>query len=257
VGRKNYYESETKKIVTVSNYSAIAEIYPHIMRSIDYEKWADYIYQISKEVKKKNISVLELAGGTGNIALNLSSRIKNIIISDLSFSMLSRQKDSQLLKICCDMKSLPFKKKFDFIFSTFDSVNYINKKENIIKLLDAISNCLTDNGIYTFDVSLEKNSMKYEKYLNRRGKVNGVVFQQRSFFDKRTRIHYNHFELTLANGKKVEEIHKQKIYSFEDYFNFIENTDFYVYKCFKAFTFENANADTERVQFILKKKSYA
>ena|GEM_PF-313962 len=257
MGRKNYYESETKKIVTVSNYSAIAEIYPHIMRSIDYEKWADYIYQISKEVKKKNISVLELAGGTGNIALNLSSRIKNIIISDLSFSMLSRQKDSQLLKICCDMKSLPFKKKFDFIFSTFDSVNYINKKENIIKLLDAISNCLTDNGIYTFDVSLEKNSMKYEKYLNRRGKVNGVVFQQRSFFDKRTRIHYNHFELTLANGKKVEEIHKQKIYSFEDYFNFIENTDFYVYKCFKAFTFENANADTERVQFILKKKSYA
>ena len=257
MGRKNNYEPETKKIVTVSNYSAIAEIYPHIMRSIDYKEWADYIYQISKEVKKKNISVLELAGGTGHIASNLSDRIKRIITSDLSFSMLSRQKKSQLLKICCDMKSLPFKKKFDFIFSTFDSVNYINKKENIIKLLDGVSNCLTDNGIYSFDVSLEKNSLKYEKYLNRRGKVNGVVFQQRSFFDKRTRIHYNHFELTLANGKKVEEIHKQKIYSFEDYFNFIDNSDFYVHKCYKAFTFENANADTERAQFILKKKSYA
>ena len=257
MGRKNNYEPETKKIVTVSNYSAIAEIYPHIMRSIDYEKWADYIYQISKEVKKKNISVLELAGGTGSIATNLSTKVKKIITSDLSFSMLAHHQDSHLLKICCDMKSLPFKKKFDFIFSTFDSVNYINKKENINKLLDSVSGCLSDKGLFAFDVSLEKNSLKYEKYLNRRGKVNGVLFQQRSYFDKRTRIHYNHFELTLANGKKVEEIHKQKIYLFEDYFDLIDKSDFYVHKCFKAFTFENANADTERAQFILKKKNYA
>ena len=257
MGRKNNYEPETKKIITVSNYSAIAEIYPHIMRSIDYEKWADYIYQISKEVKKKNISVLELAGGTGRIAANLNTRVKKIIISDLSFSMLKHLRNSYLLKICCDMQSLPFKKKFDFIFSTFDSINYINKKENINRLLDSVSGCLSDKGLFAFDVSLEKNSFKYEKYLNRRGKVNGVVFKQRSYFDKRTRIHYNHFELTLANGKKVEEIHKQKIYLFEDYFNIIEDSDFYVHKCYKAFTFENADTNTERAQFILKKKTYA
>lgn len=257
MGRKNNYEPETKKIVTVSNYSAVAEIYPHIMRSIDYKKWAEYIYQISKEVKKKDISVLELASGTGHTASNLKTKIKKIIISDLSYPMLSNLNDSQLSKVCCDMKSLPFKKKFDFIFSTFDSINYITRKENINKLLCDVGRCLTDNGLFAFDVSLEKNSLKYEKYLNRRGKVNGVVFQQRSFFDKRTRIHYNHFELTLANGKKVEEIHKQKIYLFEDYFNFVEKSDFYVYKCYKAFTFENADENTERAQFILKKKSYA
>ena len=38
----------------VKTYSAIAEIYPHMMRSIDYKEWADYIHQISKEIKKKN-----------------------------------------------------------------------------------------------------------------------------------------------------------------------------------------------------------
>jgi len=227
------------------------------MRSIDYKKWAEYIYQISKEIKKKNISVLELASGTGHSAFNLKTKIEKIILSDLSLQMLSNLKDPRLLKVCCDMKSLPFKKKFDFIFSTFDSVNYINKKEDINKLLCDVSRCLTDKGLFAFDVSLEKNSLKYEKYLNRRGKVNGVVFQQKSFFDKRTRIHYNHFELTLANGKKVEEIHKQKIYLFKDYFDFVEKSDFYVYKCYKAFTFENADENTERAQFILKKKSYA
>jgi hypothetical protein len=40
----------------------------------------------------------------------------------------------------------------------------------------------------------------------------------------------------------------------EDWFNFIDSSKFYVSNCLKAFTFDNANEDTERVQFILKKK---
>ena len=257
MGRKNNYEPETKKIVTVSNYSAIAEIYPHIMRSIDYVKWADYIFQISTELKKKNPSVLELASGTGEVAAQLKSQIKKIFVSDLSFLMLSYYKNTGLQKVCCDMKSLPFKKKFDYIFSTFDSINYLRTKESVCKLFADVSSCLSEEGIFTFDVGLEKNSTKYEKYLNRRGKVGGIIFEQRSIFNKRTRIHYNIFKLTLANGKKVEEIHKQKIYLFEDYFDLIDKSDFYVHNCFKAFTFENADSNTERAQFILKKKSYA
>jgi len=49
--------------VPVKTYSAIAEIYAHMMRSIDYKEWADYIFEISRELKKKNLSVLELAEG--------------------------------------------------------------------------------------------------------------------------------------------------------------------------------------------------
>ncbi|MHB8931536.1 MAG: hypothetical protein ACYC5R_13145 [Melioribacteraceae bacterium] len=60
--------------MSVKTYSAIAEIYPHMMRSIDYKEWADYIHQISKEIKKKKISVLELAGGTGAISKILQKK---------------------------------------------------------------------------------------------------------------------------------------------------------------------------------------
>lgn len=234
-------------------YSAIAEIYTHMMRSIDYKKWAEYILEISKEVKKKKLTVLELAGGTGAMVKLLRTKMK-IISTDISFAMLSKNEEGSVIKVCCDMINLPFKNKFDFVFSTFDSVNYLSTKEKFLHYLNSVSDCISDDGLLAFDVSLENNSKKFEKYLNRRGKVNGITFQQRSLYNPSTRIHYNHFTLTLANGQKVEEIHKQKIYRFEEYFDFIDRSDFYVHKCFKAFTFKNADAETERAQFILKKK---
>jgi ubiquinone/menaquinone biosynthesis C-methylase UbiE len=224
------------------------------MRSINYKEWADYIYQISKEAKVKKISALELAGGTGAIAKLLHSKMK-IISTDISSDMLKIGDEKSCPKVCCDMTNLPFKNKYDFIFSTFDSVNYLNTKEKFSHYLDNASRCISNEGILAFDVSLENNSKKFEKYLNRRGKFNGISFRQRSFYNPSTRIHYNHFELTLANGQKVEEIHKQKIYRFEEYFDFIDRSDFYVYKCYKAFTFKNADSETERAQFILKKKN--
>ncbi len=241
----------------VKNYSALALIYPHLMRSIDYNKWADYIYSISRELNKKKISVLELAGGTSVLAAKLQKKIQFIISSDLSLSMLQACPDGNVKRICCDMTMLPFKTKFDFIFSAFDSINYLNTKEKYFNLFKNVDYCLSDKGIFTFDVTLENNSLKLQRYLNRKGRTQGISYIQKSFYNIEKRIHYNHFEIALADGKKVEEIHKQKIFRFEDYFDFIDNSNFYVYNCFNAFTFDNAGAESERVQFILKKKKYA
>jgi hypothetical protein len=201
----------------------------------------------------KKISALELAGGNGAIAKLLQSKMK-IVTSDLSLSMLKNGRENLVPKVCCDMMNLPFKNRYDFIFSTFDSVNYLNTKEKFIRYLNSVSGCISESGILAFDVSLENNSKKFEKYLNRRGKFNGITYKQRSLYNPATRIHYNHFELIFDDGRKVEEIHKQKIYRFEEYFDFIDRSDFYVHKCYKAFTFKNADAETERAQFILKKK---
>lgn len=233
-------------------YSHLVPVYSHLMRSIDYSLWSDFIHSISSELKRKRISVLELACGNGLIAGNLKKKFKYYCASDLSKEMLDCFDGVD--RVCCDMLNLPFKKKFDFIFSTFDSVNYLTSRQKFIQLLKQAAFSLAPDGIFTFDVSLENNSRLYQKYLNRKGSFNGMKFLQKSYYDEVKRIHYNYFELTLANGRKVEEIHKQKIFRFEDYFNFIEDSDLYVYKCKKAFSEQDASPDSERAQFILKKR---
>lgn len=239
--------------MTFQNYSYLTLIYPYIMRSIDYKKWADFIYSISKELKKKNLLALELACGNGAIANKLNKKFEYLCISDLSLQMISAAKKN-IDRVCCNMTELPFQRKFDFVYSTFDSVNYLMSGQKIKTLLDEVSLILQPDGIFTFDVSLENNSKLYQRYLNRKGSVDGIKFVQKSKYLESRRIHYNYFEITLANGQKVEEIHKQKIYRFEDYFEFIDDSDFYVHKCKVAFTDIDANAQSERAQFILKKR---
>ena len=233
------------------SYKYLADFYAYLMRSIDYNAWANYIFE---DTQQKNPVVLEISCGVGKIAAELKKSFNNYFICDLSLAMLKKTTRLKLPKVCCDMKALPFKQKYDFAFSTFDSVNYLMKEDDFLKFLSEVSGIIKSKGTLTFDVSLESNSLRYQKYLNRKGTYNGLKYKQLSYYNIKTRIHYNHFDITLADGSKVEEIHKQKIYHFEDYFKIIDKSDFYVSNCFETFTFRNANAATERAQFILKKK---
>ena len=223
------------------------------MKSIDYNSWADYIIDISYHYNKKANNILELASGNCLISEKLSGEFNNILLTDNSISMLTNN-SVPLKKICCDMTLLPFKNKFDLIFSTFDSINYLIEKVSLKKLFNEVKRVLSKDGIFTFDVSLEKNSTKNLRRLNRKGKYNGIKYIQKSEYDKKEKIHYNFFELTLESGEKIKEIHKQRIYDFEEYFEIIYNCDLIVRDCFDAFTFDDASNKCERVQFIVMRE---
>ena len=124
--------------------------------------------------------------------------------------------------------------------------------EQVEKLFRGVRNILSDEGIFTFDVSLESNSINNEKFLNRAGEFKNIKYNQKSVYDKNEKVHYNYFNLELADGTLFEEIHKQKIYDFNYYFEVINECGLFVSECFEAFSFEDANKDSERVQFIVK-----
>jgi len=235
-------------------YKNVSFIYSHLMRSIDYVKWANYIFELSKELKRKPKNILEIACGNGKIAELLAKKFKNYTSCDYSLNMLKQVSSKRNSRVCADMAALPFNFTFDFIFSTFDSINYITNRTSLQNFFNEVAKCLSEDGSFTFDVSLEKNSLKYVRYLNRSGKFNGIKFSQKSNYNKKNRIHYNYFDITFSNGTKVQEIHKQKIYHFNDYFDLIENTSLYVSKCYDAFAFKQATSDSERAQFVLKRK---
>jgi hypothetical protein len=55
------------------------------------------------------------------------------------------------------------------------------------------------------------------------------------------------------SGEVYTEVHRQKIFTFETYFELLELAGLTVKNCYDAFSFEEGNADSERVQFITKK----
>ena len=237
------------------NYEILPLIYNYLMRNISYKLWAQYLATILNKLVPSSGKVLELGAGNCSFANYFSNFFPNIIATDLSKNMLNSDSKNIIPKIVCDMTLLPFNTKFDLIYSTFDSVNYLMSKKKLFALFKQAKELLNDEGIFTFDASLEKNSLIHSYKPERRGKYKGVEFLQISHYNKKSRIHYNYFELKMNNGVIFSEIHKQKIFSFNVYFDLIEKAGLYVLKCYETFSFRDGSQDSKRVQFIIKRRN--
>jgi SAM-dependent methyltransferase len=223
------------------------------MKDVNYDLWSNYLLDIIREYLDTFYpTVLELGSGNCIIAKKISSKFPDYIATDLSAAMLKHHAKNELVRVCCDMTAIPFKNKFDLILSTFDCVNYLLTKRKLLSLFKEVKNALTDSGIFTFDVSLEQNSLDFEGSYETESDYNGYHFERKSRYYSQTRIHKNIFNISDKSQIKIREIHKQKIYKFNTYFSLIEKAGLYVVECLDAFTFNNANQNCERVQFIIK-----
>ncbi len=238
----------------LKNYDKLALVYEHLMRRIDYQTWAKYVFSIVKTSLNSNARVLEIAAGNCKFGNYFIKYFPFLTVTDLSLSMLKSCSGAISNRVCCDMTLLPFKNKFDLIYSTFDSVNYLTSKKKLLAMFKQVSNLLTTGGIFTFDASLERNSYIHIKQPYRKGAYKGINFEQKSEYNSKSRIHKNIFSITY-NGISHVEIHRQKIYPFEDYFELLNTAGLYVKDCFNAFTYDPGRPDSERVQFIIKRKS--
>jgi SAM-dependent methyltransferase len=223
------------------------------MRKVNYPVWAKYIYSLIKDDVPADAAGLELAAGTCRITNHLSSYFPKLLATDISKNMLASGESDLFPKVCCDMALLPFKTKFDFIYSTFDSVNYLTSRKKLLKMFAEVSNLLTDTGLFTFDASLERNSILYSEDPERKGSFKGIKYTQKSEYDSKSKIHKNSFLIKSKTGEIYSEIHRQKIFPFETYFELLEHAGLYVKNCYDAFSYKEGSPESERVQFITKK----
>jgi SAM-dependent methyltransferase len=233
-------------------YFHVSNIYRHLMNFVSYKWWARYIYSILRNKVVENPAVLELGAGNCSLAKYLIKFYPDYIASDISFSMLHNSK-LKISQVCCDMSSLPFKKKFDLIISSFDSINYLTNKKILLKTFKEVYKILNTNGIFSFDVALENNSYKHERTANIKGKKSGISYFRQSEYLRASRIHKNIFTFNYPDGQTLTEVHRQKIYSFETYFEMSKKSGLRVMNCYKAFTQQTGKASSDRIQFIMKR----
>lgn len=237
----------------VKPYEKVSGIYDGLMKKLDYESWSKYILLIAKENVHHEAKFLELGAGNCKMAKILSEKYKNYYASDISISMLCSSHKDHLKRICCDMTSLPFKEKFDFVFSAFDSVNYILKQKLILNLFKEINYLLEEDGVFTFDVSLEKNSLNFITSKSTEGQHNGYWYRMLSKYNKRSRIHYNNFYIWNESGIEFKEVHKEKIYKIDTYFKLADKAGLHIEACYDCFSFKEVNQKSERAQFVMRK----
>ena len=250
---------------TVTPYSALAEIYDDVMSDVDYETWADYIDEIILTHHPEAIRLLELACGTGTVALSLEELDHyEITATDISDSMISVAKKKGIERSSSiqfrvmnflkpDLKSL-----FDVIYMTFDSINYLHENEQILQLHRNVKDLMAPNGVFIYDFTTPKNSRKAIHYLNHENRTltNGFQYTRSSSYNSRSRIHTNEFLIKKENkcnqADIYQEVHHQKIYTLNEITALVAKTNFSILKAYNSFTLDNATEKSLRVTMVLQ-----
>ena len=119
-------------------YSSLAAYYDILNDSIDYDKWFCFLKNVCKTNGFFPSSVLDLACGTGQMALRFAREGYDTTAIDLSPEMLALAKqkaDAEKLDILFlnqDMAKFELYGTVDLIVCCLDSINYLTHTDDVI-----------------------------------------------------------------------------------------------------------------------------
>lgn len=248
-------------------YTSLADIYDVVMSDVDYETWADYIDEIIITHNPGASQLLELACGTGTIALSLEELdCYNITATDGSDDMIRVAKkkgasvNSEIQFEVMDFNNIKNDHLYDVVYLIFDSINYLKEENQILKLHHDVKNILAPSGIFIYDFTTPRNSRKAVKYLDNdfHSIGNSFRYQRESSYDAKNQIHTNIFQIEQLKKKGetvtdiFKEIHRQKIYTQEYIRSLIEKTEFTILEAYDGFQLLPAHKNSLRITMVLQ-----
>ena len=184
-------------------YEEFAKVYDELIyEDINYDKISKRLISIIKKYNNKSIDYLDLACGTGNVAVKMAKHFKTNYAVDLSEDMLREafekfKKERIRCKIICqDMTELSLNHKFDVITSVLDSTNYLLENEDLEKCFQKVYNHLNDNGLFLFDIN------SYYKLTN--------ILGNNIFTYNEEEVFYTYFKLDIKEFVKELYLYKEQ-----------------------------------------------
>ncbi|MBU5595321.1 class I SAM-dependent methyltransferase [Amphibacillus sp. MSJ-3] len=140
-------------------YQKLAKLYDFLMEDAPYDQWVKFTeLYIKKDVPAKQIKILDLGCGTGQVTCRLAEKGYQLTGVDLSEDMLVEaashaMKDNLNIQwIKQDITQLEGLNHYDLIVSYCDVVNYITDQDKLSATFHHAYQSLSDDGVFLFDV---------------------------------------------------------------------------------------------------------
>ncbi len=143
-------------------YRALAPFYDALNGELDYAAWADFEEECFSRYREGKVhEVLDLACGTGSMALELAARGYDMVALDSSPEMLAVAREraeeaglgGEILYLCQDMCDFELYGTVDAVVCCLDSINHITEKEKLRRCFSLVHNYLIPDGLFLFDVN--------------------------------------------------------------------------------------------------------
>ncbi len=244
-----------------TSYKKLAVIYDSVMVHVDYMQWFKYISKIDKKYHIPSNDVLELGGGTGNLAELFIGTKWDWCLTDYSFDMINQARlklgFADLDMVVQDSRNIALKKRFGLAVFLYDGINYLLKKKDLVSCFKSVHKSLLSGGYFLFDVTTEFNSkenfLDYTYYED----METHIYVRNSFYDIKNRNQYNIFNIfeKCSDGryKKTEDSHVQKVYKASDIAKLVEKESFKIIGIWDGFGFSKASSQSKRIHFLVQK----
>jgi SAM-dependent methyltransferase len=257
-----------RRTETVAPYRNVAYFYDHLMRHVNYKRWALYISDLFQLAENGRVArVLELACGTGSMLAELAQADYQVFGMDLSFDMV-QQAAGRLSKRqtangkrqdrlwCGDMKSFAVTAPVDAVICLYDSFNYCVEPESARRLLQRAAAAVRPGGLFIFDVCTERNCRRHFLNYYERENYLEISYIRHAYFKPLRKIQVNEFFIkdTFRRSSTVRERHEQRIYALQEIHDMIDPQQWAVAGCFDGMSHRPGSEKSDRVHFVLRRK---
>ena len=174
-------------------YHALAASYDRLTNDVDYQAVVDFYWQILEREGLSPRTAVDLACGTGSVALILAQAGLSVTAVDMSEEMLCvAAEKAQCLKnpptfICQLLQELYLPRGVDLAVCALDSMDYILDPNDCQKAIKRIYRALNPGGCFIFDVNTPEKlrSMDDQVFLD---EDDDVYCVWRGAFDETTNI---------------------------------------------------------------------
>lgn len=250
--------------MTDAAFTLIAPYYDELMHNVPYDFWVRYVLQLVERYRLKVHSILDLACGTGNMAMRLAQMGYEVWGVDISTPMIAearRKAQEAGLNIhyeVQDATQLELNRPFDLVISLFDSLNYILVPERLQETFRRVHAHLTPGGAFIFDVNTEyalREGLFDQDNLTSRRRL---LYRWKSRYDEEMRLCTVDMEFWLRDEKgdithHFTEVHRQRAYSLDELKHMLLRAGFDYARAFHAYTLRAPNATTDRAFFVATK----
>ena len=241
--------------------SSFATIYDDIMERVPYYYWYQYLKHILYYYDKKPVNIMELGCGTGNMMKYFSNEVNNVYGIDKSEDMLAIaqnkfQENNNVKLFNTDMSQKIKYDSFDFVYSIFDSMNYILEFDELSNVFENVFLNLEEDGIFVFDINTEYRLMDIVEGTK---KLEGDFYTcyWRDIVDEENEQWIVELNIYLDKEDEIEnftETHVETSYPLEKIKKELLNIGFHQVDYYRSFTFSKGDSKNDRVHFVALKQ---
>jgi len=244
-------------------YYDLAYSYDRLTSDVDYAAVVDFYFQILAREGLKPRTAVDLACGTGSVALLLAQKGLRVTGVDISEDMLcvASQKAADMaappMFVCQPLQQLRLPRGVDLAVCALDSLDYITDPADCQEAIRRIYRVLNPGGCFIFDVNTPQKlrAMDGQVFLD---EDEDVYCVWRGEFDEAANICSYGMDLFRRNGSAWErsfEEHREYAYSEEQLVEYLRSAGFTSITVYGDRNFSAPTPDEQRI-YIKARKGY-